>query len=137
MSAVFKAGGTIRVARFVKLTGDNQVEECDANEKAIGISDIGGRTPPIPDVTTDPPEAAQSGEQVAVHVPFWRTGADDVQLTIGSGGCSAGTELKSDADGKGVAVASSAGQWVGAIAVRSASEDEIVPVLQCLYETGA
>lgn len=121
-SKAFRANGTIRVARFVKIdpADNNSVLECDANERTIGISQIGGRTAPIPSVTTDPPEAAQSGEDVMVHLQ-----GENCLLLIGSGGVTAGGLLKADADGKGVAIDETAGnkEEAGAIALETAAAD--------------
>lgn len=129
MSAkVMSAGGTIRRARFVNLktTANHTVEEADANDRTIGIAQEGGREPALPSVTADPPEAAQSGDQLRVYVP-----GDTCLLEIGSGGCTAGDDLKSDTDGKGVARATTGTtvQNVGAIALETASEGELAKVL--------
>lgn len=130
MSKAYIAGGTIRVSRFVKLKSDdnNVVQEADANEKVIGISQEGGRVAPIPTVTADPVEAAQAGEHLNVHLPGGLR--KDISLVIGSGGCNAGDRLKSDADGKGVVIASTGTtiQHYGAIAMAAASENELCPV---------
>lgn len=128
MSAkLMRAGGTIRRARFVniKTTANNTVEEADANDRTIGISQEGGREAPLPSVTDDPPNAAISGEQLRVHLP-----GEPALLEIGSGGCTAGDELKSDADGKGVVRASTGTtiQNVGAIALETAVEGELAKV---------
>ncbi len=121
------ANGTIRTARFVKLdaSDNNSILEADANERVVGISQIGSRTAPIPDVTADPPEAAQSGEHCNVHLE-----GEDCLLMIGTGGCTAGGLLKSDADGKGVAIseAAAAKQEVGAIALETASAGQYARV---------
>lgn len=121
------SGGTIRRARFVKVStaADNTVLEADANEACFGISTEGGRAAAIPSESADPPEAAQSGEQLEIFTAgMW------CNLEIGSGGCTAGAELKSDSDGKGVlrAVSGTTLQNVGAIALAAASEGELCPV---------
>lgn len=125
------AGGTIRRSRFVKqsTTENNTCLEADANEQTIGISQIGGREAPIPSVTADPPEAAQDGDLVNIHCNEGLR--DDVVLEIGSGGITAGAQIKSDADGKGVAAATTGTtvQWVGAIALEAASAGELCKVL--------
>ena len=123
MAKLFKAGGTIRVSRFVKITGNSTVSEADAANRAVGISQAGGRTPPIPDVTTDPVEAAQSGEQLQV----FQLG-EECLLSIGSGGCTAGDALKADADGAGLTCASGSDTWYGAIALETASAGELALV---------
>lgn len=99
----FRANGTIRVGRFVKQdpADANSIKEAGANERSVGISDMGGRTAPIPSVTADPPEAAQSGEDCTV----FSTPGETCLLYAGSGGWSAGDELKSDANGAGVKLA--------------------------------
>lgn len=136
MAKVMRANGTIRVARFVKVdpADNNSVLEADANEGIIGISQIGGREAPLPVVTTDPPQAAQSGDNVLIHT--LNTAREDVVLRIGSGGCTAGGRLKSDADGNGVAVATTGTtiQNVGAIALETASEGDYCKVQICRYE---
>lgn len=119
----YRANGTIRVARFVKIdsSDNNSVLEADANERVLGISQIGGRTAPIPTVTTDPPEAAQSGEDVNVHLE-----GEICLLYAGTGGWTAGGLLKSDADGAGVAIDETAGnkEEAGARALATVSAGE-------------
>ncbi len=115
----FTANGTIRVGRFVKIdpADNNSILECDANERTIGISQMGGRAAPIPDVSADPPEAAQAGEQCNVHL-----NGEDCLLYLGTGGVTAGGLLKADADGKGVPLAETAAlkEECGAIAMETA-----------------
>lgn len=122
------AGGTIRRCRFVKpsTTENHTVLEADANERTIGISQEAGREAAIPSVTADPPEAAQDGDSLQVYWP-----GDWALLEAGSGGWAAGARLKSDADGKGVAIASTGTtiQQIGAIAITAASEGELAPVM--------
>lgn len=130
----YRANGTIRRARFVKLdtTDNNSVLEADANEKVVGIATVGGREAPIPAVTADPPEAAQSGDQVAVH----STGEEDtVLLEAGTGGWTAGDEIESDADGKGVTAAATAASVrnIGAIAMETVAAGELGHVLPVIY----
>lgn len=123
-----RAGGTIRRARFVKLdtSNNNTVLEADANDRTIGISQEYGREAAIPSVTADPPEAAQDDDDLLVHLP-----GDWALLEIGSGGCTAGGRLKSDADGKGVAILGTGTtiQQIGAVALETASEGELAKVL--------
>lgn len=127
-----RATGTIRCSRFVKMDSgaNNSVKEADANEQTIGISQAGGRVAPIPEVTTTPVEAAQSGENLQVFAL-----GQSCLLEIGSGGCSPGSKLKSDADGKGVAIATGTGviQRIGAIALESASASEFAMVQVVLF----
>jgi len=120
------AGGDIRTCRFVKLStsANNTVLEADANEAVIGIST---------DATRDAPQegssalAAADGEVLSI-TPF---NGDPCLLEIGSGGCAAGDELKSDADGKGVVRASTGTtiQNVGAIALGAYAAGEIGQVI--------
>lgn len=130
------ANGTIRVSRFVKIdTADNQsVLEADANEKVIGISQAGGRDAPIPSVTTDPVEAAQITEQLAV---FGIGEEDTVLLRAGSGGWTAGDELESDADGNGVTAATTAAtvRNIGAIAQETVSASELGRVIPVIFKS--
>ena len=119
MPKTYRANGTIRVARFVKIdpNDNNSILEADANEAIIGVSQIGGRTAPIPDVVTDPPEAAQATEDCNVFFI-----GEDCLLYLGTGGVTAGSELISDADGKGVprATTGTTIQNVGAIGLETA-----------------
>jgi hypothetical protein len=123
----YKAGGTIRVARFVKISAAFTVSECDANERTVGISDMGGNEAPIPSVTNDPPYAAIAGESVTVH----HQDGETCLLYLGTGGCTAGALLKSDADGAGVVIDETAGnkEEVGAIAEEAGSAGEYVHVM--------
>lgn len=93
----FFASGTIRVMRFVKIdvAADFRVQECDANEFGIGISQPGARAHPVLD-TTDPPNAAVDGDPVEV--------IRDEGYVVLAGTVASGDFLKSDADGKAVAV---------------------------------
>lgn len=120
----YVAGGTIRVSRFVKVStaADHTVLEADANEVPFGISQAGGRTAPIPDVTADPAEAAQSGEHLDVHQE-----GEEVLLRAGTGGWTRGDRLKSDADGQGIPIATTGTtiQHIGAVAMESASAGEL------------
>jgi len=119
------AGGTIRVSRFVKIdtAADFQVLEANANEKIFGISQEGSRVAPIPSVTVDPAEAAQSTEQLEVHTTDDRV----LMLYVGTGGWTRGDFLVSDADGGGVASTGAAGaeQNIGARALESASAGDL------------
>ena len=123
----YRAGGTIRRCRFVKLstTANNTILEADANEVVFGVSQEAGREAPIPSVTADPPEAAQSGDQLNVF-----QNSEYCLLEIGSGGVTSGGRLKSDADGKGVAIATTGTtiQHIGAIAQATCAAGELCPV---------
>lgn len=129
---IYKAGGTIRRARFVQVdtTNDYTAIEADANDIILGIATDSGRAAAIPAETADPPEAAQDGEPVEIAFA-----GDFALLEIGSGGCTAGDLLKSDADGKGVGIASSGTtiQQIGARALADAADGELVEVQVLTY----
>lgn len=120
------AGGDIRTARFIKpsTAADATLLECDANEMAVGISAEAPRDPPLDGA--DATEIAEAGGQFEYY-----TEGHVCLLQLGSGGATRGAQLKSDADGKGVLAATTGAtmQWCGAIALESASEDELCKVL--------
>lgn len=95
------ASGTIRPCRFVKVSGAMTGAECDANELAIGITRPGTDYPPINDSSrvTVSGNAAIDGDPISMLTP------GDVGLVELGGTVAAGGWIKSDADGKGVAVA--------------------------------
>lgn len=93
-----RATGTIRTCRFVKLSGDNTGAEADANEDAIGISYQSGKNPPLNDLVSSNPHA-ESGDPIQIY------GEGDICLLEYGDTVTAGLDLKSDADGKGVPVA--------------------------------
>jgi len=121
MPKIYKSGGTIRVSRFVNISGNSTVQEATTGDAMpIGISQAGGRTPPIPDVIADPVEAAQSGEQLNVF-----SLAEECLLRAGAT-VTAGQLLMSDSDGDGIAV--TAGKYHGAIALEAGVAGELVLV---------
>lgn len=93
------AGGDISPSRFVKLTGNNSVQQCVAGDDAIGVSHEGTREAPIPGVT---PLAAMSGESCQVY------GADEPCEVAAGAAITAGAKLKSDLEGKAVPALSGA-----------------------------
>lgn len=111
-----RAGGDIGTCRFIKVStaADNTALEADAGEFVIGISTEAAKAAPTDGAST---EAAESGDQFE-----WYGMGNVALLTIGSGGCTRGDHLKSDADGQGVTA--SAGDKYGAIALESASAGE-------------
>lgn len=128
MPKSFRANGTIRRARFVKIdaTDDHSILEADAGERILGISQVGPRVAPTPEIAdADRIIAAVATESCMVHLPGETT--QDCLLEAGTGGWSAGDYLISDADGKGVAAAETAGlkEEVGARAMTSAAEGEL------------
>lgn len=108
------AGGDIRPARFVKLSAsaDHTGLEADANERSIGIAGRGTRQPPLSDY-------AVTALHAAAGDPITLAGDGEETLLEYGDTITAGALLKSDADGKGVPVASSGAtqQFVGAVAL--------------------
>lgn len=96
-SKTYVASGDVRPCRIVKAntSADFGCTEADANEVGIGISREGTRA-------FDSANAAVAADHLLVFVE----GAECL-LELGSGGATAGAYLKSDADGKGVLVATS------------------------------
>lgn len=90
------ANGTIRPFRFVKIdaTNDNEAQECDANEEAVGVS--AGDTKGF-----DSDNHAEDGDQVRLQNS---TIGESVYVECG-GTIASGARVKSDADGKAVASA--------------------------------
>lgn len=124
-NASLKANGDIRTCRFVKIdsSDDNLILEADANEAIIGISPDHAQDAPISGASAN---AAAQGDAIAIN-PIGSV----CLLEAGSGGWTAGDELKSDADGKGVTRASTGTtvQNVGAIAFADAAAGDLSPVL--------
>ena len=110
------SGGNINPKRFVtqQVDADLTVEESNATEMPVGVSGIGTKYAPIPEVTTN--YHAESGDQVWVHGP-----GEECWLTAG-GAVTAGDLLKPDNDGKGVTAG--AGDKYGARALASAATGE-------------
>lgn len=129
------AGGTIVRARFVKVStaANNKVLQAGANESVYGISQVGGRTAPTPDVTTDPAQAAIADEHLNVHED-----GEECLLEIGTGGVTAGDLIEADANGKGVTAATTAAtvRNVGAKALETAAAGTLSRVkIQILTKT--
>lgn len=124
------AGGTIRPARFVKVStaADNTVLEADANEEVVGIATEATQDAPIPGASAN---AAETGDPLKVY-----SIGSECLLYIGSGGVTAGANIKSDADGKGVLAATTGTtvQNIGAVALEAASENELARVLVVRYK---
>lgn len=122
----YRATGTIRVARFVSPSGENTVAESTAGQLPCGISQVGGRDAPVPLNTTSPVQAAISGDSLNVF------GEGEVcLLTLGTGGCTAGALLKSDASGQGIALVRGAGtkENYGARAIQAGAAGAMVSVV--------
>ena len=110
------SGGNINPKRFVtqQTDADLTVEESNATEMPVGVSGIGTKYAPIPEVTTN--YHAESGDPVWVHGP-----GEECWLTAG-GAVTAGDLLKPDNDGKGVTA--TAGDKYGARALAAAASGE-------------
>lgn len=119
----FVASGNISPARFVKISGEFSVAQSGANESVIGVAQEGSLAPPgIAEVFGASPTyyAATSGKTLKVF------GLGDVcVVTAGTGGCTAGSDVKSDADGKAVNVGSTAGTFnSGGVALQTVNAGE-------------
>lgn len=130
---VFRAGGTIRVSRFVQLdtAADFTVVEGEANGRIHGIGSEAGYLAPLPTTTDDPPLAAVVGTSIKVTSRPGDTG----YVRVGTGGVVRGGELESDADGQCVTAATTAAtvRQIAAIALESASAGELCLVQLAKY----
>jgi hypothetical protein len=122
---MFKASANIGPSRFVKRSGTNTVATCGAGERMIGISGEASGYAPLPSQTE---YAAASGDPVTIYMVGDGQQEDrPILLIIGSGGCTQGDLLKSDASGGGV-TASTDKDCYGALALESGSAGEAVRV---------
>ena len=130
------ANGDIRPSRFVNLdataSDDHLSLEANANEKIVGISDDGTNYPPIeglPGGVSITALAAEAGQAFKAH----GHGTHGCLLELG-GTVTAGDFLKSDADGKGVSIATSGTtlQRYGAIALEGGASGGLIPVIVVL-----
>lgn len=114
----FIAGGTINPATFVKVStaADNTVLAAGAGEWTIGIATPSQKLAPIPSNSST--YAATTGDAVTVF------GLGDIcNLQAGTAGWTRGAKLASDASGNGVAATT--GDYVGAVALESASASSL------------
>lgn len=114
------AGGNIYPCRFVTLSAAYVVTQCGANGNVFGISQVGTRVAPLPDVTSA--YAAISGEQLGIFQD-----GDETLLELG-GTVSAGDLLKSDSNGKGVVLGGSGAENVGAEALEAGVSGNLIKV---------
>ena len=125
------ANGDIRPCRFIKADvtagKDHYALECDANDRIDGISQEGTNKAQTPDITAT--LAAAAAEQFRAFGP-----GDQCLLELG-GTVVQGDRLKSDADGKGVAIATSGTtiQQIGARALSAGASGEKIPVEVTIY----
>lgn len=124
------AGGNIYPCRFVKMStaADDRGLQATANDAPIGISYPEGRYAPLSDVVTTNYHAIE-GDPIGLYGD-----GEQCLLELGSGGATRGGRLKADADGKGVAVATTGTtiQQFGAVALESGSESEKIRVFVLL-----
>lgn len=127
----FTAGGDVNPSRFVKQStaADYTVLQATANDPVIGISSEAAKDAPIPNASG---LAAVAGSPLRVYGSHEN---EPTKLLIGVGGCAAGDELISDANGKGVVRAATGTviQNVGAIAMAAAAAGELVDVQPVRY----
>lgn len=121
----FKAGGTINVARAVMVdtAADFRVVEATAGAVCLGIAQMAGRSAPIPEVTTDPPIAANEGELLDVII-------EGIAYCSAGAAIANGAWLKATTDGQLIAVTNSGLENVIALALETAAaQHEIIKVL--------
>lgn len=108
------AGGTINVCRFVKLStaADFTLLQAAANNEIIGVATEAAKAVPIPSASAV--VAAEVGDPIQIKKP------GEVGLIELAGSVTRGGKIESDADGKGVAMAATAGiRYVGGWALES------------------
>jgi len=112
----FKASANISPSRFVTLSGENTVAQAGDNADIIGVAQEGSNKAPLQDFVSTV-YAAETGQPIAVY----STG--ELCLVEASGSFSAGTLLKSDSQGRAVAVATTGTtiQNYGAVALQAAT----------------
>jgi hypothetical protein len=121
-----RAGGNILPCRFVKMSPDADHTGLQAgdNDVVIGCSHEQSNYPPLSDIVSTH-YAAQTGQY------FRLLGDGDYALIEAGAAFDRGTRLKSDSNGRAVAIATTGTvrQNIGAIALASATEaGEKVPV---------
>lgn len=120
----FIAGGDIFPARFVRITGEFAVSQCSASTQSIiGVSQEGTFSPPNLATLlggTESGLAASAGQTLKVF------GLGDVcMIEAGTGGITAGTKVKSDANGKAINIGTAAGTFnVGGTALQTVNAGE-------------
>lgn len=124
----YNTRGTVNPSRFVKISvfQDNSVEQAGANDVTCGVSAEWSYNAPIPSATT---EAAPSGASVKVYDV-----GETCLLELG-GSVSRGGRIKSDTDGKGVAIATTGTtiQQIGAYALETGTSGQLIRVMVLNY----
>lgn len=127
--STFIAGGDIQPCRFVRVTGEHQVQQGGDNTPVIGVSGPSAKFPPLTNLITTNYHA-RAGDPVYFF-------ADGEECLLEAGGSfTAGTRLKSDANGRAVAIATSGTtiQHIGAIAKEGATAaGQLVRVIVKIY----
>lgn len=132
----FRAGNSsIYPASFVKVdtavtTGNAVAQAANAASPVIGVSHDGTVAAPVDSASQYAATGnASSGDSLDVHLL-----GETCLLRIGSGGCTVGDELVPSTNGTGVtAGAANNAQYIGAIALQSASNNELANVLVVCY----
>lgn len=116
-----KANGNVAPSRFVKTdtSGDNLVAQAGAGEQVFGISQADTRRTPYS--TLDDGYCAIAGEDLKVF------SVGEVCLLELGGTVTPGNRLKSDANGKGVAVTANNDEY-GAVAIVAGTSGQLVMV---------
>lgn len=126
------AAGNIYPSRFVKIDttagASHKGLQADANAKTIGISHPGTYLAPLSDY-------APAGYHAIAGLPIGLFGDTDVCLLEAGDTIVQGDRLKSDANGKGVPIATSGTtiQQVGAVALESGAAGELIRVQVVRY----
>lgn len=119
------AGGDIYPARFVKLSSsaDHTVLQGTDNSELIGISQSGSNKAPLSDLVSTA-KAAEAGQNLQIFTE------GDVCLLEAGATITRGNLLKSDANGKGVPIATSGTtiQNYGAVALENGANGELIKV---------
>lgn len=121
---MFKASANIRPSRFVVRSGANTVAECGTNGKVLGISAEYSNYAPLPSQTE---YLAASGDPVSMYVIGDGLQEDRPILLVAGDTVTQGDLLKSDSQGRGVAVASN-NDIYGAVALESGVVGESIKV---------
>lgn len=115
----FKASANITPSRFVTLSGAKTVAQAGDNGEIIGVAQEGSNKAPLQDMVSTV-YAAETGQSLEVY----STG--EVCLVEAGGTINAGNLLKSDSQGRAVAIATSGTtiQNYGAIALEGGATGE-------------
>ena len=121
----YKAGGTIHIARFVKLDSTAyQILECTSGDAALGIMQEGMSSPPGLNSSVDATVAAVSGDKATFNIYQ----AGDLCRVWCINAVTAGQMLKASTGGKATPH-TSGGALCGAVAITSGNPDDLI---QCL-----